>query len=148
MQALAADPPIFNQGLARFKAANGQSQCLHTAAGSERRLHLAECDADKPENNWYMDPWNQYGLFQLRNYARDQCLDFSRDGTEAYISPCDEDDSGQVLRYDCKSHALMAMGPTSVLYWWNDRTVSAGMVDSGNVKTQWTVHPKVPQSCR
>ncbi|MFI2371866.1 hypothetical protein [Streptomyces sp. NPDC018833] len=135
--------PVWNSGPVRFRAANDRSECL--AGNSIGKVGVAECKADPSSTtNWTMEPWNNQGLFQLRNSVTNYCLDMNL--TEVYMSRCNHNDGGQVLRYSCDDGQITAMGPTSKVTWWNDKTVSASF--ERNIKTKWTAHPKVPQDCR
>ncbi len=135
----------WNSGPVRFKAANGGSECLFVEVPSQK-VGLTECTENSGStNNWYMEPWNDRGLFLLKNIYHQKCLDMNL--TDVYISKCDPKDSGQVMMYLCDDKKIMAMGPTTKLTWWNDKTVSATF-NVGTPKVQWTAHPQVPQSCR
>ena len=141
--AAAANKPIV-YGNFVLEARNGEGECL-TAVGG-RQLGLRACNGGGVL--YEAIPYNDAGVFQMKNHATGLCLDSggARPGggdTTAYESPCDRQDGGQAYLYRCDGGQLMNMASTYFITWWNANTVSStGQHRDLGAKTTWTMHPR------
>ena len=121
-----------------LEAANGEGECL--AHIGVRSVALGACNG--AGTLFHATPWNDHGMFTLRNAQSGLCLDFGPGARGAvFQSPCSSQDSGQIFSYHCTYGTLMAAGPTTRLTWYHANNVNATSSGVEEAKQRWIVHP-------
>ncbi|WP_314245404.1 RICIN domain-containing protein [Streptomyces sp. DSM 40907] len=132
----------------RVRIQSARGDCLTAVPRSTNQLDTERCDTDNLRGNWRMVD-NLDANFLLKNWSTGECLDSERNvlGGKVYMSACDQNDGGQVWRYDCFEGRLMNLASTTFLTRFTSGVVGHQQRSTSDIGKQvWNIVPR-PHAC-